>query len=639
MIQTLLQQLEETEARLANTAKDTKADKEAESALAQRTKELEDSRGQVSALQKDKAKLTADNKSLRKKMLEAESKFHAVAKNLKESVEDNKLLQENIDNVLKEAEGWHKKHREAEALVDQLRAEKSGLQGSRDESLKAAREEAAEKDKEIVRLKKEVLGLNHEVHDLGEKTRVSETELKSCRSQLDSLDATLRSKASSIGDLRDRLDAAVAERDSREKALEYEKGIALENKMKMELLAEQLRDEKAAMSELLEKKTREDSDLEVLSKRVASLQQVIDGHAEREEQSQSAHARQVSEKDREIQEGLEAQQKLREKIAGARREHQCQLKSCLTEFLRMAARVETLQLRVDSLVGDGETAQCFAALKDLEGLGDDCLERECELSDLAEGLEGHFSRVQQWWDQARLAVENAQVLGRSQSDQCDQRDEVIRKLEGMLRKVQDQKDEEAAAAKGRSDKLSAELAEVKERLHSSLSQHHQAVSEMSEMMEAERQASKDRIATLQKASEELERRFGAEKAASAALLEKEVANYKSLHDEALKRCSSLKSELDDASYKYLDLSNQNSRISKQIENISGDLSKYSEHLLELSLVAPEDVEDLASGGSLAPDSPMNLVGQVFALRTKFLKMTQVNQDVASKCKALQMAAA
>ena len=165
------------------------------------------------------------------------------------------------------------------------------------------------------------------------------------------------------------------------------------------------------------------------------------------------------------------------------------------------------------------------------------------------------------------------------------------------------------------------------------------MSEMSEMMEAERQASKDRIATLQKASEELERRFGAEKAASAALLEKEVANYKSLHDEALKRCSSLKSELDDASYKYLDLSNQNSRISKQIENISGDLSKYSEHLLELSLVAPEDVEDLASGGSLAPDSPMNLVGQVFALRTKFLKMTQVNQDVASKCKALQMAAA
>ena len=42
----------------------------------------------------------------------------------------------------------------------------------------------------------------------------------------------------------------------------------------------------SSLPELLEKKTREDSDLEVLSKRVASLQQVIDGHAEREEQSQ-----------------------------------------------------------------------------------------------------------------------------------------------------------------------------------------------------------------------------------------------------------------------------------------------------------------------------------------------------------------
>ena len=59
MIQTLLQQLEETEARLANTAKDTKADKEAESALAQRTKEAKERRSE--SLAKKRAQSAASN--------------------------------------------------------------------------------------------------------------------------------------------------------------------------------------------------------------------------------------------------------------------------------------------------------------------------------------------------------------------------------------------------------------------------------------------------------------------------------------------------------------------------------------------------------------------------------------------------
>ena len=139
--------------------------------------------------------------------------------------------------------------------------------------------------------------------------------------------------------------------------------------------------------------------------------------------------------------------------------------------------------------------------------------------------------------------------------------------------------------------------------------------------------------------EEMEKQFNAEKMASSAMLEKTVGNLKNLHSEAVKKSSKLQSDLDEASYKFLDLSNQNGRISKQIENISEDLSKYSEHLLELNLVAKEDVEDLGNSLSAPTGSPMNLVSQVFALRTKFLKMTQLNQDVASKCKALQMASA
>lgn len=162
---------------------------------------------------------------------------------------------------------------------------------------------------------------------------------------------------------------------------------------------------------------------------------------------------------------------------------------------------------------------------------------------------------------------------------------------------------------------------------------------MSEMMEAERFASKERIAALRGAMDDLEKQFDAEKVANTALLEREVDKYKTLHEDEAKRARKLKSELEDSNYKFLDLSNENTRASKQIENISEDLSKYSEHLVELNLVAEEEAEylGLSVGESDPAGSPMNLTAQVFALRTKFLKMTQVNQDVASKCKALIMA--
>ena len=128
--------------------------------------------------------------------------------------------------------------------------------------------------------------------------------------------------------------------------------------------------------------------------------------------------------------------------------------------------------------------------------------------------------------------------------------------------------------------------------------------------------------------------------ASIALLEKEIQDYKKLHGEATQKSSQLKSALDDANYKFLDLNNQYSRVSKQVVNISEDLTKYSEHLYELDLVSKDDIEELGSDqqnlGASPPASPVNLVSQVFALRTKFLKMTQLNQDVASKCKALQL---
>ncbi|UPR01482.1 hypothetical protein HOP50_07g48040 [Chloropicon primus] len=638
VIQTLLQQLEESNGRAVSEAQSAKEDTKTKEELEHKSKELEKAKGEIKRLQKDKAKFDAEGKSLRKKMLEAESKYHVVARNLKASVEDNKLLQENIDKVLQEAESWHKKYKEASAVVDKLESEKENLKGSLDESLKGANKGMEGKDKEIADLKKDVLNLNHQLHDLGESNRVSDARYKSCKIQMDSMELELKAKVGSLNELQDELDSVTAERDSKQKALDYEKGIALENKFKMEQLAAQLEGEKSAMAELLAKKTREDSDLDVLSKRVAELQQLIDDNAKREARSLGLHTEQIKGKDEEISKGLAAQRKLRGEMTECRKEHQDQLKAWLGEFERMSSHVHGLQARIDVLAGESEDAKGLSIVQKFHEISDECLERECDISALVENMESYFSKMQQWSESACMKIENAEILRSNESEESNQRDEVIRNLEEMIAKIQKEREDGEASAREKVDKLAAEVETLKDKLDSTLSQQHKAVNVMNEMMEAERFASKDRISSLQKAMEEMERQFNAEKMASSAMLEKTVGNLKSLHSEAVKKSSKLQSDLDEASYKFLDLSNQNGRISKQIENISEDLGKYSEHLLELNLVAKEDVEDLGNSLSAPTGSPMNLVSQVFALRTKFLKVTQLNQDVASKYKALQMAA-
>ena len=86
-------------------------------ALEEKEKALSRALDKVRALEGEKATFATEGNRLQKKMLEAEGKYHIVAKNLKASVEDNRLLQENIDKVLKEAEDWHSKFKNSEALV------------------------------------------------------------------------------------------------------------------------------------------------------------------------------------------------------------------------------------------------------------------------------------------------------------------------------------------------------------------------------------------------------------------------------------------------------------------------------------------------------------------------------------------
>ena len=90
--------------------------------LEEKEKALSRALDKVRALEGEKATFATEGKRLQKKMLEAEGKYHIVAKNLKASMEDNRLLQENIDKVLKEAEDWHSKFKNSEALV-QVRQE------------------------------------------------------------------------------------------------------------------------------------------------------------------------------------------------------------------------------------------------------------------------------------------------------------------------------------------------------------------------------------------------------------------------------------------------------------------------------------------------------------------------------------
>ena len=639
-VQSLLDQLEESDARKENQDQNAKADNEALAKLEQKTKELENAKSQVRALQSEKAKFNSETRSLRKKMLESESKYHIVAKYLKESVEDNKLLQANIDNVLVEAEDWHRNHKESSARADELQSEKERLEGSLEGSLKDIRAKVAEKEKEVADKTKEILKLNHELHDKDEEKRVTEAQYKSCKRQLDSMETELQSREDSIREMRESLRAVTEDKDRNQKALEYEKGLAVESKFKMNQLIQQLNGEKTAMSELLAKKSRGDTDLDVLSKQVAGLQQIIDENSKREEQNLQSHALRLEEKEREIRLGLEAQKKLREELEQARRDHAQQTSAHLARISSLLSTLDGLQNRIEARLGDKENFKGALSFEEIVQASEACLLRECELTELAESLDKHFGKVQEWSESARLAVENAQISGQETLSEAEgKRAEVIQRLEAMVRTLQGERDLAEAAAKSKIDALTSEIEALKQSIDSSLSQHNQAVGEMSEMMEAERFASKERIAALRGAMDDLEKQFDAEKVANTALLEREVDKYKTLHEDEAKRARKLKSELEDSNYKFLDLSNENTRASKQIENISEDLSKYSEHLVELNLVAEEEAEylGLSVGESDPAGSPMNLTAQVFALRTKFLKMTQVNQDVASKCKALIMA--
>ncbi len=615
------------ESQEQNSEKDSRA----EELLEQTEKELGAARDRISKLESERAKSSVDTKRLQKKMLEAESKYHIVAKNLKQSVEDNRLLQENIDKVLKEAEEWHKKHKASSALAEKLQSEKSSLEGSLEDSLKDLKKESVEKDKMIMEKQKEILNLQHQLHDQEENARVSEAQYTSCKRHLDSLDLELKSKEKCIGNLEEALNAAKAEKEKQQMALEYEKTVVEEGKIRIEQLGEQLQGEKKTMADLLAEKTKENSNLDVLSERVSGLEHIIEENAKREEHTLDLHTKQIKQKELEIQRGVAAQHELKKKIVAAEKRH-------LSELSDFSKHLDKLSSSVDGI--KFKELEALESNLDLSAITDSCLMHECELTQLNESLDKHFEDMQSWSDGICLKLQRAQVSSLNQSKEGDQRDAIILELQEMVRKSQSERDEDTAALKGKNVKLAEELAALKEELEASLSQQHQVVSDMNNMMEAERFTSKERISSLQRTIEDLEKQFTAEKVASIALLEKEIQDYKKLHGEATQKSSQLKSALDDANYKFLDLNNQYSRVSKQVVNISEDLTKYSEHLYELDLVSKDDIEELGSDqqklGASPPASPVNLVSQVFALRTKFLKMTQLNQDVASKCKALQL---
>ena len=144
--------------------------------------------------------------------------------------------------------------------------------------------------------------------------------------------------------------------------------------------------------------------MDVLSKQVAGLQQIIDENSKREEQNLQSHALRLEEKEREIRLGLEAQKKLREELEQARRDHAQQTSAHLARISSLLSTLDGLQNRIEARLGDKENSKGALSFEEIVQASEACLLRECELTELAESLDKHFGKVQEWSESARLAL-------------------------------------------------------------------------------------------------------------------------------------------------------------------------------------------------------------------------------------------
>merc|ERR1711977_44025 len=192
----------------------------------------------IDKLHKNAQRLSADNGRLKKK-------YQMAVGDLKQSGLENKRLQKALDDVLVEAENWQRREKEASELAEKFEAEKKTLEASLEESLNGIRSKSEEKDKIIANLKQQL-------HDCEEKIKVSEALVENFFSDKTSLEDILWGSMKDIKSLEDSLKDARSEAGEKQQViLGLQRQLSdLEEKTKVsEAMAESLWSEKVALEE------------------------------------------------------------------------------------------------------------------------------------------------------------------------------------------------------------------------------------------------------------------------------------------------------------------------------------------------------------------------------------------------------
>ena len=215
-----------------------KLKKQSEDLLDLKNKDERKARERIDKLHKNAQRLSADNGRLKKK-------YQMAVGDLKQSGQDNKRLQKALDDVLVEAENWQRREKEASELAEKFEAEKKTLEVSLEESLNGIRSKSEEKDKIIANLKQQL-------HDCEEKIKVSEALVENFFSDKTSLEDILWGSMKDIKSLEDSLKDARSEAGEKQQViLGLQRQLSdLEEKTKVsEAMAESLWSEKVALEE------------------------------------------------------------------------------------------------------------------------------------------------------------------------------------------------------------------------------------------------------------------------------------------------------------------------------------------------------------------------------------------------------